>query len=161
MSQIVRLKDLPIKDAKIIRKAVADLQAQGVKCVLLENVVPNMFTSGQFRRATGSKQSDFVLRIEGAATDLAIHKGSGDSYNLVFDPTCFTSALAEEFDGDYSPWPDLSKPQVQHLHKVSKFLTTYSKNLLMSEIKSDGRVVDTIEINPKHEQVVYVSIPEI
>lgn len=79
MSHTTTIKNTVIRDIDALRAAVADLQAKGVDCDLLEGAVPRMYYGNQHG------QCDYVLKLHQSKYDVGFDKQADGSYVPVLD----------------------------------------------------------------------------
>lgn len=134
MSHVTKLAGIQIKDVAAIRAAVADLQAKGVQCELVEDAVPRMH--GQ-REEVAVGKCDYVLKLPNGKYDVGFKKQADGSYQAVMDT--FGNHVGGQI-GASCPMPNTREGQAQH--QMGQFMQNYAKHAAMNAARAKGHQVD-------------------
>lgn len=138
MSHTTTIKSVKITDINALRAAVADLQAQGVKCSLKENVRPRMYYGNQHGVCP------FVLHLEGSRYDVGFDKQKDGSYVPVFDE--WQGHVGGQI-GATCPMPN--SPEGRAQHAIGRMLQGYAKHAAMNAALAQGYMVESCETDEK------------
>lgn len=141
MSHTTTLKAVQIRDLDALRAAVAELQASGVNCELVQDAVPGMYYGTQHSKC------DYVLKFPeatygGKRYDLGFDRQADGSYAMVFDD--WQSTLRNQI-GAACPLPDTAEGKAQHA--VGRFTQAYAKHAAMNAAMAQGYMVEGTEID--------------
>lgn len=128
------MKAVTIKDVAALRAAVADLQAEGVNCSLVENARPRMYYQSQHGTC------DYVLKLQGKY-DVGFDKQADGSYVPVFDEHAYHVANQIGADVNVCPMPTTAEGRAQH--QIGKFMSHYAKNAAINAAVADGYCVES------------------
>lgn len=81
MSHTSAVKSIAITSVEALREAVKELNANGVKCSLVENSTPRAYYSNQ----TGLGKADFVLKLDNSRYDVGFYKSENGGYEVRTD----------------------------------------------------------------------------
>lgn len=79
MSHTTTIQTLLLSDEDAIRGSIKELQAQGVKCDLLEAAIPRSYPGNTMKKA------DFVLKLEDSPYDVGMYKNKDGEFSLATD----------------------------------------------------------------------------
>jgi len=81
VSHTSAVKSIAITSVEALREAVKELNANGVKCSLVENSTPRAYYSNQ----TGLGKADFVLKLDNSRYDVGFYKSENGGYEVRTD----------------------------------------------------------------------------
>lgn len=81
MSHTSAVKSIAITSIEALRAAVTELNANGVKCSLIENASPRAYYQNQ----TGLGKADFVIKLENSRYDVGLYKSAAGGYEVRTD----------------------------------------------------------------------------
>lgn len=79
MSHTTYVSTLLLSDKEAIEGAIRELKAQGIKCDLLESVVPRSYPGNQMKKA------DLCLKLEDSPYDVGLYKNKDGNYAAATD----------------------------------------------------------------------------
>ena len=132
MSHTTTLKGLQIRDVAAMQSAVAELQSQGVKCTLVQSVVPRMYYNNQHKACA------YVLRLDDAKYDVGFDLQSDGTYSPVFDE--WANIVGGKI-GATCPMPRTAEGRAQH--QIGRFLQSYAKHATMNAAAAQGYMVES------------------
>lgn len=133
MSHTTKLKSVVIRDVAAMKAAVAELQAQGIKCKLAENTRPRMYYKDQHGTC------DYVLQLEDSQYDVGFEKQEDGTYVPVFDE--YAGHVEKQIGaGAACPMPNTQEGRAQH--RIGKFFQNYSRNAAINAAVQQGYFVE-------------------
>lgn len=141
MSHTTTVSAIDITDIAALTAAVNDLNKQGIKCVLQENVVPRGYFKNQFSKAP------YCIKMENSRYDIGLYKESGSkAYKIKCD---FYGGFIEKVLG-VTREEGVSPDQC----RVGKLYNAYTVNKLRNTILSSGRVANITYADNGSVQIV-------
>jgi len=131
MSHTSKCIGVPVRDISALRSAVADLQASGISCALVENAKPRMYYTDQ----TGVMP--YVVQLKNGRYDIGFEQQSDGSYVPVFDNW---GGHVEGQVGASCPMPHTEEGRLQHA--IGKVMQGYSKHAAINAAQSAGHTVE-------------------
>jgi hypothetical protein len=133
MSHISKLSSVPITDISALRSAVADLQAQGIKCKLVEGKGPRLYYDEQVEAYA---KVPYTLQLQDARFDIGFEaeyddKGILKQYSMITD--FYQDSVSKQL-GYNNPQPgeDLNTLQLGKLYQA------YAKHAALNSAYADG-----------------------
>lgn len=129
MSHTTAIKSVPIKDIAALKRAVADLQSEGIKCELVEGQRPRMYYKDQHGIC------DYVLKLPGSY-DVGFDKQKDGTYAPVFDS--HANHVGKHLAAS-CPMPNTAEGRQQH--HIGKLMQGYSKYAAINAAVKAGYIV--------------------
>ncbi len=184
MSHTATVSCVPIKDVRALHLMVQELQAQGIKCELIQNAVPRMYYADQIGKHlkgknntliyhTNPEECDFVLRVKDAFYDIGFLRNKDGALEPLFDDFDYPSHivpsthdghgpirefLGAAFAGQVQHWSGERKDDEQSLHSIGKMLQSYTKHAAVLSAEDEGYSVTSSTLNDKGEVVLELEI---
>lgn len=120
---------MKITNLQALRGAIADLQAGGIKCSLVEGGTPRAFYPNQ----EGLGPADFVLKLDASRYDVAFYKQSDGSYE----------ARTDFWGNDVVKVLGAKASDAKHEDqaKLGKLFQAYSVNVVQQQARMKGLMV--------------------
>jgi hypothetical protein len=131
MSHTTTISTLLLSDKAAIKGAIKELQAQGVKCDLLEAVIPRSYAGNQMKKA------DFCLKLHDSPYDVGMYANKDGEYSLATD---FYQGHVEGILG-VTPGKDDNRDQA----KLGKLYQAYATNAIERQAAQQGYSVSRLK----------------
>lgn len=139
MSHTTTLKNVAIRDVNALRQAVADLQAEGVNCELVENATPRMYYDKQ------GQKCEYMLKLNDGSYDVGFKAQEDGSYAPVMDT--WGGHVGGQVGADVNVCPMPSSEEGKAQHCIGKFMQSYSKNAAVNAAIQQGYSVEGTEVD--------------
>lgn len=133
MSHTSKISSIKIQSIPALRKALLELNKQGVKCTLEENASPRAYSVNQ----AGLGKADYVIRLPDARFDVGLYKDEKGCYEARTD---FFLGSVEKVLG-VAP----SSKQAAEQAKLGKLFQRYSLCAAEESARSKGLMCRRIE----------------
>lgn len=134
MSHTTTIRGVKITDIAALRSAVAELQAQGVNCTLMENTKPRMYYANQHGVCP------YVLRLDNSPYDVGFDQQEDGSYVPVFDE--WAGKVRGQI-GATCPLPNTEEGRAQHA--IGRLMQGYAKHAAMNAALAQGYMIESCE----------------
>lgn len=131
MSHVTTIKTVPIKDISALTKAVANLQAKGVKCELIQNAKPRV------HGADSAPKCEYVLKLDGPY-DVGFKLQKDGSYSTVMDT--YQNHVGKRI-GASCPLPSTQEGRTQH--QMGQLFQEYTKEATINAAITSGYMVES------------------
>lgn len=140
MSHTTRIKTVPIRSVSALRKAAEALNRRGIRCELVENQRPRMYSANQ------SEKLPYVLRLKDCVYDVG-----------------FTL----ETDGTLTPvvdkWRDYIKRMIGTDAKgsashIGQLMREYSKEVVLEDAEDQGYMIESCELGDNGQYQIELSV---
>lgn len=131
MSHTTTISTLLLSDKAAIKGAIRELQAQGVKCDLLEAAIPRSYAGNQMKKA------DYVLKLHDSPFDVGMYANKDGEYSLATD---FYQGHVENLLG-VTPGKDDNRDQA----KLGKLYQAYAANAIERQAAQQGYSVSRVK----------------
>jgi hypothetical protein len=137
MSHTTKLKSVVIRDVAALKAAAAELQANGVKCAIVENAKPRMYFANQH------KDCPYVLKLDGPY-DVGFEQQEDGTFVPVFDEHAnYVGNVIGA--GKSCPMPNTREGRAQH--QMGKFFAAYSKHAAVNAAVQQGYFVESSSVD--------------
>jgi hypothetical protein len=135
MSHTTTINAVPIRDVECLRSAVKDLQAEGVKCELVEKTTPRLYFEHQ-QKAVGV--CDYVLKLHGSKFDVGFKKKTVEG-QVQYEPTTdLWNSEVQKCIGAKKGTPPPKTEQDRHKFAIGRLMAQYTKNVTIKAGKAKG-----------------------
>lgn len=131
MSHTTTISTLLLSDKAAIKGAIKELQAQGVKCDLLESVIPRSYQGNTMKKA------DYCLKLHDSPYDVGMYANKDGEYSLATD---FYQGHVEGILG-VTPGKDDDFNQA----KLGKLYQAYASNAIERQAAQQGYSVSKVK----------------
>lgn len=138
MSHTTTISNVPIRDIRALKSAVADLQAQGVKCELVENQKPRLYSQGQ---SNDLGNCEYVLRLQESRYDVGFKKQADGAYAPVTD--LWGGDVGRNI-GAKCPMPNTGEGRAQH--GIGRLMQEYTKHATLNYASDHGMMVENTTV---------------
>jgi hypothetical protein len=128
------LKGVAIRDEAAIRQAVAKLQAKGIKCSLVQDVKPRMYTTGQ------GPVCEHVLRLEDGRYDVGFQRQEDGTFAPVFDE--YQKHVGKQIGADVNVCPMPKSAEGRAQHQIGQFMAEYAEAAATNAAIAQGYFVE-------------------
>ena len=135
MSHTTTIKSVVLKDISALRQAVSQLQAEGVKCELVENVKPRMYYKDQHVACP------YVLKLHDSPYDVGFDKQEDGTYVPVFDE--FSGHVAKQIGAKRK----IKQGEERAQHAIGNLLQKYAVNVATNQALSQGFIVESVTVD--------------
>ena len=165
MSHTTTVKSVPIRSITALQQAVAKLQAQGVKCELVQNAQPRMYYADQLQRHLKQKSEicPYVLKLPDAYYDVGFLQQEDGSLVPVFDDYNYPSRTVKEtqtgksgiagvlgatWKGKVEHWSGSQddKQKEQTRYSIGKLMNAYSTAAAVEKAVRSGYTVESTKV---------------
>jgi len=146
MSHTTTIRAVPIRDTRALKSAVADLRAQGVKCELVENQKPRLYSQGQ---ANDLGNCEYVLRLQESRYDVGFKKQADGSYAAVTD--LWGGDVGKNI-GARCPMPTTEEGRAQH--GIGRLMQEYTKHATLNYASDHGMMVENTTMDAAGQLVL-------
>lgn len=134
MSHTTTIKNVPIRDTRALKSAVADLQAAGVACELVENQKPRLYSAAQ---SNDLGNCEYVLRLPNSRYDVGFKKQADGTYAPVTDT--WGGDVSKNI-GATCPVPNSEEGRAQHA--IGRLMQAYTKHATLNYASDHGMMVE-------------------
>jgi len=145
MSHTTKIEGVMFKDVRAMEKAVADLQARGVNCSLVENQRPRMYYADQHKRPGQEFGHDangtcaYVLKLPDAAYDVGFDRQDDGTFRPVTDEYSYGVTPVSDVIGGACPVPTTKEEKA--MWAIGQFSQNYSKHAAIHAAEAEGYMV--------------------
>ena len=134
MSHTTTIKSLKFTDPAAMRAAVQELQANGVRCELVENQRPRMYYRGQHAACP------YVLKLHDCIYDVGFDRQKDGSFVPAFDE--YQGHIGQQI-GATCPMPSSQEGRAQHA--IGRFSQLYAKHAAINAATAQGYMVESCD----------------
>lgn len=140
MSHSTAIKTVTVKSLTALRKAIIQLNKEGVECSLLTNATPRLYYPNQSLNAAGDTVAPYVLHLAKCNYDVALVGNTKTGYSPITD---FHAGYVGAVLGSQS-YRDGKAEARSAEHQLGRFSVAYQSAAIAEVAQRNGHVLQRI-----------------